>query len=54
MILFFTLVVVMLGLGMVLMPGLGGWLAGESLVMPFFFGAGTSNLAKSKKVVYLN
>lgn len=31
-----------MGLGMMLGPGLGGWLAAESLAMPFFVGAGLS------------
>ncbi len=30
------------GLGIILGPGLGGWLAGESLSTPFFIGAGLS------------
>jgi DHA1 family multidrug resistance protein-like MFS transporter len=34
-----------LGLGMILGPGLGGWLAGDSLSMPFFLAAGLSLLA---------
>ena len=34
-----------MGLGVILGPGVGGWLAGESLSMPFFIGAGLSLLA---------
>lgn len=34
-----------MGTGMVLGPGLGGWLASESLSMPFFIGAALSILA---------
>ncbi len=30
------------GFGVILGPGLGGWLAGDSLAMPFFIGAGMS------------
>jgi len=34
-----------LGLGMILGPGLGGWLAGDSLATPFFLAAGLSLLS---------
>ncbi len=34
-----------MGAGMVLGPGLGGWLASDSLSLPFFVGAGLSMLA---------
>jgi DHA1 family multidrug resistance protein-like MFS transporter len=34
-----------MGLGVILGPGVGGWLAGESLSMPFFIGAGLSLLS---------
>ncbi len=34
-----------MGTGMVLGPGLGGWLASDSLSLPFFVGAGLSMLA---------
>jgi len=34
-----------IGLGMILGPGLGGWLAGDSLSLPFFLAAGLSLLA---------
>lgn len=33
------------GIGMVLGPGIGGWLAGQSLQLPFFVGAALSALA---------
>jgi len=33
-----------MGLGMILGPGVGGWLAGDSLSTPFFFAAGLSFL----------
>lgn len=34
-----------MGMGMVIGPGIGGWLAGTSLSMPFFFAAGLSAVA---------
>lgn len=34
-----------MGVGMVIGPGLGGWLAGQSLSLPFFLAAGLSALA---------
>ena len=34
-----------LGLGMILGPGLGGWLAGDSIATPFFLAAGLSMLS---------
>lgn len=34
-----------MGMGMVIGPGLGGWLAGASLATPFFFAAGLSLIA---------
>jgi DHA1 family multidrug resistance protein-like MFS transporter len=34
-----------MGVGMVIGPGLGGWLAGQSLSLPFFLAAGLSTLA---------
>jgi DHA1 family multidrug resistance protein-like MFS transporter len=42
-----------MGVGMVLGPGLGGWLAGRSLTLPFFVAAGLSSIALALIVAFL-
>ena len=34
-----------MGVGMIIGPGIGGWLGGDNLALPFFFAAGLSTLA---------
>src|SRR5512139_1230252 len=41
------------GLGLILGPGLGGWLAGESLSTPFFIAAGLSMVSMLLIAVFL-
>lgn len=42
-----------MGIGMVLGPGIGGWMGGASLAMPFFFAAGLSVIAMLFIVLFL-
>jgi DHA1 family multidrug resistance protein-like MFS transporter len=42
-----------MGIGMVIGPGLGGWLAGRSLTLPFFLASGLSFLALLLVAIFL-